>query len=488
MGTGRTQYGGDIRLPEMTFASLARSPALSGKPLQFNEAAARNVPGVVDVRVTRHGIAVIGMNSWAALQGRRALGVVWESPTGGDRDGEALRRRFTALLSDGGHAEVRRGASERMLEAGQGVLQAEYWVPLLAHAAMEPRNCTARVTRGACDVWVPTQDQTAARAAAVRASGIAHPAVTIHTTSLGGGFGSRVDATVVEEAVTLARESGRVVQLQWTREDDFQHDQYHPCSAHRVRAMLGQDGSIAAWDHRIVGGGADGATPPYDIANLSVIRQSADPGVATGIWRGVDHFPNAFVVETMIDELAAKAGADPLDFRLRLLRTGSPQHSVLVALKESGYWPRGGADVGAGLAVHEMCDSAVAAVAEVEGDAGTTARVTRVTCAVDCGRVINPDGVRAQIEGGIAYGLSAALHGGVSLQGGAVTSTNFDNHGILRMREMPEVRVLIVASQRPPGGIGEVAVPVVLPAVANALFRLRGERLRSLPFPALRQA
>src|SRR4029077_8171369 len=181
-------------------------------------------------------------------------------------------------------------------------------------------------------------------------------------------------------------------------EDDFQHDQYHPCSAHRVRAMLGQDGSIAAWDHRIVGGGADGATPPYDIANLSVIRQSADPGVATGIWRGVDHFPNAFVVETMFDELAAKAGADPLDFRLRLLRTGSPQHSVLVALKESGYWPCGGADVGAGLAVHEMCDSAVAAVAEVEGDAGTTARVTRVTCAVDCGKVINPDGVRAQIE------------------------------------------------------------------------------------------
>jgi isoquinoline 1-oxidoreductase beta subunit len=276
----------------------------------------------------------------------------------------------------------------------------------------------------------------------------------------------------------------RPVQLLWTREDDFRHDQYHPCSAHRVRASLGPKGRGDAWEHRIVGSGTDGAILPYDIANVHVTHQVADPGFPTGIWRGVDHFPNAFVIETMIDELATLAEADPLEFRMTHLRRRSRAARVLAALSEAGAWPCRRRGFEAGLALHEMCNSTIAAVAEVEAVVGKVARVSRVTCAVDCGMVINPDGVRAQIEGGVAYGLSAAVHGGVTLRNGIVESANFDDYRILRIDEMPDVRVIIVPSKRAPGGIGEIAVPVIAPAVANALFRVRGERLRSFPFDA----
>jgi isoquinoline 1-oxidoreductase beta subunit len=295
--------------------------------------------------------------------------------------------------------------------------------------------------------------------------------VEVHTTCVGGGFGARVVAGVVEEAVALARTEGRPIQLVRTREDDMRHAAYKPCTAHVVSAVL-TNGRVSRWEHRIVGSGVEGAKPPYALGDVIVTQIPADPGVATGLWRGVDHVQNAFVVETMVSEMAARSGTDPITFRTRLLRGGSREAAVLRAL--AGMLPEAPpAGTAMGVALHGLSDSVMALAAEVAASPDETPAVSRVWCAVDCGRAVDPDGVRAQIEGGVAFGLCATLYGGVKLRSGRVVQGNFDAYRVLRLTEMPRVEVQLLASEDAPGGVGELAVPCIGPAVASAWRSLR---------------
>ncbi|MGE0439461.1 MAG: molybdopterin cofactor-binding domain-containing protein [Gemmatimonadales bacterium] len=511
---GSAEFGLDAGPRDALVALVARCPVFGGRMVSFDAAPALAVDGVRLVIPIDAGVAVVADNFWAAKRGRDALQVTWDEGDGARWSDATVRQHLTDVLA----GDLRRAREVGTPAVGR-TIEATYDVPFLAHATMEPMNCTADVRADGATVWVPTQFQAGpaylagggVRSVAAKVAGVSASAVEVHTTHLGGGFGRRFELDTVREAVAVAKAAGRPVRLVWTREDDVRHDYYRTAARHHVVATVDGAGNPLGWDHRIAAqsilarfvpgfvpdwmahlagplkGGIDpsaveGAVElPYQVGYHRVGYAEAHTPVPVGYWRSVGHSHTAFVVESFVDELAEAAGRDPVEYR-RVLLAGSPRHrTVLDLAAERAGWgrplPEGRFH---GVAVHESFGSWVAQVAEVSVT-DRRIRVHRVTCAVDCGRVINPDTVRAQLEGGIVFGLSAALSGRISLENGRVRQSNFHDYQVLRMADMPVIEVHLVESGFEPGGVGEPGTPPIAAAVANAVARATGKRLRSLP-------
>jgi isoquinoline 1-oxidoreductase beta subunit len=506
--TGRAQFGIDVQLPGMLTAVVAHPRTFGGKVKSFDPAAAKAVPGVQAVFEIPSGVAVVGDHFWAAKCGRDALKVEWDPGPHADVDTVVLRESYLEQAKSAGAEASAGGDVEEALTANsQGTaIVAEYSLPYLAHAPMEPLNCTVRRNADGCEVWTGTQFQTVDQQRVAGIFGLKPEQVAIHTTFLGGGFGRRANlaSDFVVEAAHVAKNLDRPVKLVWTRDDDIRGGYYRPMAIHRLEGAVDSEGKPVAWRQRIVSQSIVAGSPfagmirngidptvvegasdsPYvtAIPHYRVDLHTVDPGVPVLWWRSVGNSHTAFAAESFVDELAYAAKRDPLEFRRALLAKAPRLRGALELAAEKAGWgsplPKGRAR---GLAVHESFGSIVAHVAEVSVDAGRI-RVHRVVCAIDCGVCINPLGVRAQMESGIAYGLSAALHGELTIKEGRVLESNFHDYRILRLHEMPQVEVHIVASKEKSGGAGEPGTPPIAPAVANAVFALTGKRLRELPF------
>ncbi len=494
---GRAAFGMDVRLPGMLFATVARPPVVGGKVAGFEDARARKAPGVRTVVQVPSGVAVVADSTWAAMQGREALEVRFDDGPNASLDAAAVER----LLSDrAAKPQVVRadGDLEAALAAAPRRLEAVYQAPFLAHATMEPMNCTARVTKAGAEIWAPTQSPSWAQGEVAKALGLPESAVVVRTTLLGGGFGRRAIPDFAVEAAQVARAAGAPVQVVWTREDDMRHDLYRPASRHELRAGLDAAGRLLAWHHRVrapsiaaqLFGGREGrpdvvegaADVPYAAGAVLVDCLTPAVGLRVGWWRSVYASQNAFAEESFLDECAAAAGKDPVVFRRELLSKHPRLRGVVdLAAAKAGWGSSLPPGRGRGLACYASFGSWVAEVAEVSAEKGAV-RVHRVVAAVDCGRVVNPDTVEAQVESAVAYGLSAALRGEITLERGRVREGNFDDYRPLRLDEMPAVEVHLVPSEEDPGGIGEPGLPPIAPAVANALFAATGRRFRSMPF------
>jgi isoquinoline 1-oxidoreductase beta subunit len=434
-----------MRLPGMLFAVLARCPVAGGKPASVDDSKALQVPGVKKVLEIESKIAVVASNTWAAIKGRGALEITWDEGKKAALNNEemlaALREKLPAPGS-----------------AGAGGLEAYYEIPYEAHQTMEPMNFTADVRADRAELWGPTQDPQAAQSSAAGKLGLDRESVTVHLTLAGGGFGRRHLPDVAVEAALVSKAMAAPVQVIWTREDDIQHDYYHPMSVQYV------------------------SMSDLSKAVRPTIRKNANQwDFPTHYWRSVDEFPEAFARESFLDEMAAAMKRDPLDLR-RELYSGAALEVIELAAQKAGWGEPLPAGKGRGLAYHATFGvTHVAHVAEVGVDPAGKVRVERVVCAVNCGRAINPDNVRAQMEGGIVFGLTAALKGGVTIENGRVRESNFRDAPLLQMNEMPVVEVYIVESDQNPRGVGEMGVPPIAPAVCNAIFAATGTRVRRLP-------
>lgn len=517
--SGRVQYGLDTRVEGMLRVCIERGP-FGSEPMSIDDAAARAIPGVVDVvRLERsahrgilaEGVAVLATNTWTAMQGRNALRVEWsESPEPPTAELAAdLARRVREPLP-----ELRNdGSFDDAVARGARVIEADYHVPFLAHAPMEPGNCYAHVHEGGVDVRGPFQDPEEARVWASQIAGVEPERVTVHPVRVGGGFGRRLTSDYAAEAVALATATGHPLQVVWTREDDIGHDFYRPLAAHRLTAVLDEDGSLIGWRNRQASTsryGYRGSPEPWAsefypddpparmVPAYRIEYQAVDSVIPRGTWRSVVHSGNGFVVESFLDEVAHADGRDPLAFRLDLygedrelpyedhggpvLDTGRLR-AVLERAAEGANWSSGPAPGrGLGLAAHFTFGSYAAQVAEVSVDDDGRIRVHRVVAAIDCGIPVNPLGIEAQVEGGVIYGLSAVLGEEVTFVGGRAQQSNFHDYPVLRMPDAPEIEVHIVDSGAAPKGTGETSVPPVAPAVANAVFAAAGIRLRNPPF------
>ncbi|HEY6001954.1 MAG TPA: xanthine dehydrogenase family protein molybdopterin-binding subunit [Anaeromyxobacter sp.] len=500
--TGKAQYGIDVRLPGLRTAVIARAPVFGGKVKSFDGAKASAVPGVEKVVQVPSGVAVVARDFWSAQRGREVLQIQWDLGRGASVDTEELLKSYRATAKKPGAVAIEKGDCDAGLAQAAKRLEAEYDVPYLAHAPMEPLNATARLEGDRCEVWTGTQFQTGDQAAAARIAGVPPENVSIHTTFLGGGFGRRGNphADFVSEAVHVAKATGVPVKVIWTREDDIAGGYYRPLFLHRVEAGLDASGAPVAWRHTIVGQSimafAIGSTDPIDRVSVEGVRDSPYlSGVPARLvtlhsptndvpilwWRSVGHTHTAFAMESMIDEVAHAAGKDPLAYREALLAS-HPRHlrALRLAAEKAGWGKPPPAGRARGLAVHESFKSIVAEVAEVSVEKSRI-RVHKVTCAVDCGVAVNPLAIEAQVQSAVAYGLGPVLRSALTIKQGRVQQSNFHDYEVLRLDEMPKVAVHILKSDAQMGGIGEPATAVIAPAVANAVFALTGKRLRSLP-------
>ena len=499
-----TVFGLDVKRPNLHTALVAHPPAFGAKVASFDARKVKSVPGVTHVVQISNGVAVVAKSFWAAKKGRDALEIQWNPDPGAALSTEDMRRQYAELAKQPG-AVARKAADPAALKAAAKTVVAEYEVPFLAHAPMEPLNCTVEVHGDSAEIWCGSQFQTVDHAAAAKALGLAPEKVRLNTMPAGGGFGRRANpaSDYVIEACEIARDAKVPVKVVWTREDDIRGGYYRPMYVHRVEAGIDAQGAVVGWNHAIVGQSIIAGTAfepylvkdgiddtsvegvndtPYDIANLAVTLHTVKSAIPTLWWRSVGHSHTAFVMETMIDELAAAAGRDPVAFRKAMLGK-HPRHvaTLELAAQKAGWGtplPKGRAR---GIALHESFGSVCAQVAEVSVDDGAV-KVHRVVAAFDCGLVVNPLTVQAQVQGAIAFGLTAALHGEITFKDGQVQQSNFHNYPVLRMNEMPMVEVHIVASASDrPTGVGEPATPPIAPAVANAIFALTGKRPRTLP-------
>jgi isoquinoline 1-oxidoreductase beta subunit len=499
---GSAQFGADVRLPEMVYASIAHGPYGGAHPVKMTFADADAVPGVMGVVTNPGWVAVVATSWWAADQGLQKLATDFD--TAGSRpDSRSVRQALNRALAGGDTKRfVERGDPDTALQ-GAGVLSASYSVPMLAQAPMETLTATARFTGDRLEIWVPTQSAPLCRAAVARTLAMSDHLVTIYPTLVGGGFGRKVEVDAACEAAIIARKMKRPVQLVWPRREDIQHSRFRPPAIARLKGRVGKAASIAAWSVEIAApatgaetlarlqgkpagdalpeaGAVEGATPPYAIAALSVDHAAASIGVGTGAWRSVANSYTAFFTESFIDELALQAGLDPLSFRMQALGAAPRLARCLSIAATLGGWQGGEPGVGQGLAVHSCFGSHVAMMAEVQID-GDQIRVAAITAVADVGRVIHPDILRQQIEGGIVFGLSNALGEPIEIRNGEVVATGFDGLGLPMLSDTPEIRIQIIENDLPPGGAGEIAVPPVAPAIANAIFAATGKRLRNLP-------
>jgi isoquinoline 1-oxidoreductase beta subunit len=520
-GSGR--FGLDVRVPGMLYAVIARCPTFGGKARRFDEAPARQVPGVrqvvaIDPVPGTHsagGVAVVAESTWAAIKGREALSVEWDHGPHAAESSESLRRQFEEITSRACPVFRNEGDAPAALQSAAKRVEAVYELPFLAHATMEPLNCTVHVRPDGAEAWIATQGPQWALEVIAGVAKLPPEKVTVHTTLLGGGFGRRYHADFVAEAAQVSQAAGAPVQVVWTREDDIGRCFYRPAACHRLQAGLDAAGRPVAWLDRMSSTSIgrfwdppDKAKPeaselggavnlPYAFPNLRVEYADARTGVPVMWWRSVEHSINGFVIESFLDEVAAAAGADPLAFRLSLLKPGTqvaspidPEGTPLsvdrlracfeLAAAKAGWGGSLPAGRARGIAGHFSFDSYVAEVAEVSVGGGRLL-VHRVVAAVDCGQVVNPDGVAAQVESAIAYGLSAALKGAITIKDGRAEQANFDGYDVLRIDEMPVVEVHTVRSDAPPTGIGEPGLPPLASAMANAVFAATGRRVRRLP-------
>lgn len=498
--TGAATYGIDVRIPGAGVATLQASPVIGGKVRSVDEKAARGVPGVRQIVVLDDLVAVVGDHMWAAMKGLEALAVTWDDGPNAGLDSAAIWAKLRADAEQPGVVAHAQGDAAKALATGDRV-EAAYEMPFLAHAPMEPLNCTVHVEADRCTIWTGTQVQTRARAAAAKALGWLPEKVILNNHMLGGAFGRRLDVDMVTDAVRIARQVKGPVKVVWTREEDMRHDMYRPAYRNIMAATL-VDGRIAGWSHRIAAGSVqarmsgqppkdgldrgnvEGATELlYAIPHQSVTSVRAEPvAVNVGYWRGVGPNNSLYAVECFIDELAAKAGADPVAFRLAMMGDEPRAAAVLRLAAEKAGW--GGpmpARSGRGIAVIKAFGSYIGTVAEVQVADDGALKVTRLVTAVDAGLVINPDTLVAQVEGGMLYGLTAALHGDITVANGRVEQSNFHEYLPLRIDAVPVIDVHLIRNNLAPGGIGEPGTTAVTPAVVNAIAAATGVRLRRLP-------
>jgi len=482
---GSARFGLDVRLPGMLYAVVARCPYLGGTLGSFDSSRASTIPGVRQVVQIDSGMAVVAENTWAAIQGRQALQISWNAGQYASLDSSQIFNQLAsavqALDSEAGNAPG---------VGGGKIVEAVYELPYLAHATMEPMNCTAYVQPQRCEVWVGTQDPQQAQFVASQQSGLPQSATTVHPMLMGGGFGRRAQTDFVAEAVQVSKAVSKPVQVIWTRDDDLQHDWYRPASYHHLRASIDASGYPTAWTHTFAtqsDGGSpatEGAEPPYTIAPTYIKGKTVSTAVPTGIWRAVNYSYNTFVVESFLDEIAAAGGNDPYQLRLKLAEGDPRLQAVLtLAATKAGWGTPLPAGWGRGIAAcnFRISNTYVAEVAEVSFDADGSVRVHRVVCAVDCGLVVNPTFAQAQVEGAVIFGLTAALKGEITVAYGQIQQHNFSEYPLLRINESPSIEVYFVPSQEVPTGLGEPALPPIAPAVANALFAATGKRMRRLP-------
>lgn len=510
---GSATFGLDVLPPGLLYASIAMCLTTGGRVASFDATAAQKLPGVrkvmalepvgatlIGTGATPGGVAVIADTPYHAMRAVKALAIEWDhGPAASLSSSEMIERLSQTLRTRPGNARLDDGDVAGAFRSAAKTIEAEYRVPFLAHATMEPMNCTVQFKDGKATVWAPTQAPGFTRGAAAKALGIDADKVELHVTYLGGGFGRRYSTDFVTQAATLARETGGApVQLFWSREEDMAHDFYRPAYVARCRAGFDAAGALVAWQTVTAGSSmgapslmdtaTDGAwNTAYAFPNARVAHVPVESAMPTGVWRSVAHSQNGFFVESFIDECAAAAGKDPVAFRAALLAKDERHLRVLRRVAELSNWSQppapgpDGAKRARGLAIHRSFGSIVAQVAEVSVSPDRQVRVHRVTCVVDCGVAVNPNLIRQQMEGAIVYGLSAALHGEITVEKGRVQQSNFHDYMPLRMNECPAIEVEIAASGEAPGGVGEPGTPPIAPAVANAVFALTGQRLRSLP-------
>lgn len=502
-------FGIDVKVPGMLTATIFRSPVIGGKVKSVDDTAARAVKGVRAVVTIPSGVAVVADNFWAAKKGRDALKIVWDEGRMASVSSAGLYEADVAAIESGKRVEAKKAGDVAAARAkALKTIEAVYYTPLLAHATMEPMNATADVRADSCEVWTGTQAQMLTQQMVAKELGLAPEKVKVNNTLLGGGFGRRLGEYTIE-AAKLSKAVGKPVKVVWTREDDMQNDFYRPSTYNKLSAGIDAAGKPVFWEHRLVNdsimaglgpmlfgfspppgrlddSSTEGAhTLPYDIPNLQVDWVPSSSGVPVGFWRSVGSSHTAFSTECFLDELAQAAKKDPLAFRLSLL-SKHPRHAgaLKLAAEKAGWGkplPKGW---GRGLAVHESFGSFVAQVAEVSVDKGGRLKVHRVVIACDCGQIVNPDTVAAQMEGGMVYGLNAVLHGEITLKNGRIEQRNFYDYKMLRMDEMPKCEVYIVPSNEKHGGVGEPGTPPIAPAVVNAIFAATGKRIRRLPIRA----
>jgi isoquinoline 1-oxidoreductase subunit beta len=504
---GTAQYGIDVKLPDMLYAALAQPPTLGGKVKSVDDSAAKTMPGYKATVQTSSGIVVVADSWYRARKARDALKIQWDhGPNAALNDASILRGLKNAAAGEGKVAR-KDGDADAALKTAAKVVKREYVLPMLAHATLEPQNCTADVRADRCDVYAPTQIQIVAQATAAKAAGMKPEQVNIHTTFLGGGFGRRLDVDFIPAAVEASKAVGKPVKVVWTREDDTTHDTYRPPAYDTISAAFDKDGRFTAFKLQLVGPSVTArmfpsvvektidpfvieaaANYPYDVPNVQVDYVQHEIGLDVGYVRSVSHALNCFVVESFMDELAWDAKKDPVEFRMGLLEKQPRYREVLkLATREAGYGsPKKGRTHG--VALMEGYGTYMAQVAEVSVEPDGKVKVHRIVCAADCGQMVNPDTVMAQIESSIVFGLTAALWGEINVQNGQVQQANFDSYRLLRMNEMPRIDTYLVQSHEAPGGIGEPAVALVAPAVCNALYTATGRRLRSLPIARHRLA
>jgi isoquinoline 1-oxidoreductase subunit beta len=502
---GTAIFGLDVKLPGMLVAMVARPPVFGGKVKTYSDDKAKQISGVRHVVQIDRGVAVVADGFWQAKRGREALEINWDDGPLANLDSVEQFKQYAEMAKNPGAVARKEGDVSKGLQKAAKKFEAVYDLPYLAHACMEPINCVANVTDDHCEVWTGTQFQTGDRNAAAETAGLQTEQVDLHTTLLGGGFGRKAvpDSHFVREAVQISKAVKVPVKVIWTREDDMRGGFYRPRAYHTVSGGIDAAGNPLAWQHRIVCQSFVAGTPfekfiikdgvdetavegakdiPYDIPNLLVDWHMAPGGVPTLWLRSVGHSHNAFVVETFIDEMAHAAGKDPFEYRRALLEK-SPRHKrVLEFVADKAGWgkplPEGR---GRGIAMHDSFGSFIAHVIEASVGSDGKPQVHKVVCAADCGPVVNPDTIHAQLEGATVFGLTAALYGEISFANGRVKQRNFHDYPMLRMHQMPVIESHIVPSTEKMGGIGEPGVPPVAPALANALFAATGKRLRVLP-------
>jgi len=501
---GKLQYGIDVLPPGVRFATLALCPEFGGKVDRVDDAKARSLPGVRQVVVLDDVVAVVGDHMWAAKQGLAALDIVWKSGPHATVDTHEVWKQLRAAGEGEGVTAKAVGDATRALSQGERI-EADFELPFLAHATLEPLNATVHVKPDSCEVWVGSQVLARAQAVAAKVTGLPLDKVTVHNHLIGGGFGRRLEVDYVETAVRIAQKVEGPVKVVWTREEDIQHDVYRPVYQDRMAASL-SGGRIVGWRHRIVGSAiiarwlapafqkgvdidaVDAAVDlPYELADMRIeyVRQEP-PGIPTGFWRGVGPNNTVFAIESFMDELAKKAGKDPIEFRRGMLEKNPRMRSAIdLAANKSGWGQplaaRHGGRVGRGICAQAAFGSYIATIAEVEVDKDGEVRVHRLVSAVDTGIVVNPDTVIAQLQGGLIFGLTAALYGEITVQKGRVQQSNFHNYRMLRMDEAPAIEVYLIPSTEAPGGIGETGTTAGPPAVRNAIFAATGIPLRRLP-------
>jgi len=500
---GKALFGIDAKIPGMLHAAVVASPVLGGKVAKVDQAPALKVRGVKQVIVLDDAVAVIAEHTGAARKGLAALTVEWNDGANGGASTEQMQGELVQALKGKGIVWKEKGSFDDALQvAGSRQVSAVYHSPNLAHATMEPMNCTVHVTRGKCELWLGTQAPVRAQAAVVKLTGLPLDKVQVHNHLLGGGFGRRLDVDYVEQATRLAMQAKVPLKVTWSREEDMRHDVYRPNFYDEVSAVVDAQGRPTALKHRFSGSAVvaryapqwmsngvdtdavDGAESSYDFDNLFVEFVAHEPkGVVTGFWRGVGPTHNMGVLENFIDELAAEAKQDPVAFRRSLLSSKPRALAVLDLAAEKAGWGQGStvAGSGRGVAVVTSWNSYAAMILDATVAADGQVTVTRIVTAVDCGQAVNPDGVIAQMQGGHLYGLTAALFGKITVKDGRVEQSNFHDYPILRMNQAPKVEVHVVNNHEDPGGVGEIGTAVVMPALLNAVFAATGKRLRDYP-------